>query len=110
LVLRRRFVDRVQGQAGLEDEPFAGSLTCGEPAAGGLGSFAHAEQSVAGPRAAATRCSPCLAVSFSAKDRAAGHLQLGEVVATAELLLLIFRARPIRPGLRSTRANAPSGR
>jgi glycerol uptake facilitator-like aquaporin len=29
-------------------------------------------------------------VTFSAKDRAAGHLWLGEVVATAGLLLLIF--------------------
>jgi arsenate reductase len=29
-------------------------------------------------------------VTFSAKDRSAGHLWLGEVVATAGLLLLIF--------------------
>jgi arsenate reductase len=29
-------------------------------------------------------------VTFSHKDRAAGHLRLGEIVATAGLLLLIF--------------------
>jgi len=40
------------------------------------------------------------AVTFSAKDRSAGHLLLGEVVATAGLLLLIFAlARSGRAGV-----------
>jgi arsenate reductase len=70
---------------------FLGRRTRAGPTAGQLGGYVLAQTvgAVAGSILANLMFS-LPAVDFSGKERAAGHLRLGEVVATAGLILLIF--------------------
>ena len=70
---------------------FLGRRTRGGLTAGQLGGYALAQTvgAIAGS-ILANLMFDLAAVDFSGKDRSAGHLWLGEVVATAGLILLIF--------------------